>query len=99
MKKIILTSMLLLSACGYGNLDYVKEHAEETLKANGFEVVGYQGYELGGVIPFTSYGGAYVWYTIQKPDNLITYEVALRRWGDEVHIYALKAKDAIAPNN
>lgn len=102
MKKIAMICALALSltACSYGNKEDVKANAEETWKANGFQVVGYLGYEIGPVIPFTNYGGAYVWYTLHKiPDNGITYTGALQQWGDEVHVYNIRAKDAIQPQN
>jgi hypothetical protein len=91
MKRVILICVLFLSGCGSGNLDYVKSHAEETFKANGFEIIGYQGYNWTPVIPFTSYGGACAWYTISR--NKITYEACLARWGEEIHLYGLKVQD------
>ena len=99
MKRVTLMTLLFLTACGYGNLDYVKEHAEETFKSNGFEIQGYQGYQYGTVLPFTTYGGAVVWYTIKQSDSPIMYQAALKRWGDEIHIYSFTAKDAISPDN
>lgn len=79
------------------NVEYVKEHAAATFDQSGFEIIGYQGYQMGGIIGKT-YGGANVWYNLKrKPDNGIVYEAALQRWGDEIHIYNLKALDAIKP--
>jgi hypothetical protein len=69
----------------------IKHNAERVFNANGFDVVGYQGYQLG---IFATPGGC-VWYTLKKGD--ITYEACLSRWGDEYHIYSLKALDAIKP--
>ena len=99
MRKIlsVLIICLLFVGCGYANLDDVKANAEKTWADNGFEIVGYQGWEwsmwFGG-----SYGGAFVWYTLHKiPDNGIIYDGALMKWGDEYHIYNLEAKDAIKP--
>ena len=100
MKRLILLCAMAatISACGYGNTDYVKAHADATWASQGYRVTGYQGYEIGPVVPFSRYGGAYVWYQLrQVPDNGITYEGALQRWGDEVHVYSLSAKDAIKP--
>jgi len=81
-------------------LDYVKARAEHVWNENGFEVVGYQGYEWKYLGFGSTYGGACVWYTIKKTsDDKITYEGCLYRWGDEIHIYNLQAIDAIKPKN
>lgn len=69
----------------------IKLNAERVFKENGFSVVGYQGYNLA---LFSTPGGC-VWYTLKKAN--ITYEACLSRWGDEYHIYSLKAIDAIKP--
>ncbi len=97
MKIIIILSFLFLTNCGYGNLDYVKENAEQRWKEYGFEVVGYDGYEMGLVIPFTTFGGANVWYRLKKEGSDIVFSGSLRRWGNELHIYNLTAIDAIQP--
>jgi len=96
MKVAILLSVLTLAGCSAGNLDSVKDNAEETFNDNGFTITGYQGYEW-GLWGFNDYGGARVWYTLEKKENGIVYEASLWRWGDEYHLYALKAKDAIQP--
>jgi len=81
-----------------GNLDYVKEHAEERWESVGFEIIGYEGYQW-GFWGYNTYGGAKVWYNLKKSDNNIMYNGFLRRWGDEIHVYNLEALDAIRPNN
>ena len=91
----LLTSTAILSGCSMGNLDDVKENAEKTFAESGFEIVGYSGYQL-GLNPWPGYGGAKVWYTIQK-NNGVTYEASLIKWGDEYHLYNLSAIDAIKP--
>jgi len=92
------TLILLLGAgCSSGNLTETKNNAVSAFKNNGFDVVGYHGYQW-GFLGFNDYGGAVVWYTVKKPDSDITYEAALQRWGDEYHLYALSAIDAIKPN-
>ncbi len=79
------------------NVDYVRSNAESTWNTNGYTISGYQGYSC-GILGFGSYGGAAVWYTLRAdPDNGITYQGALVRWGDEIHIYNLQAIDAIKP--
>ncbi len=84
--------------CSFRNIGAIKCNAGQTWSANGFKIVGYQGYEPGPFIPFTSYGGALVWYTLKKvPDNGILYDGSLQRWGNEYHVYRLGAVDAIKP--
>ncbi len=98
--KILLTVILivlLISGCSFGNVEDVKQHADEIFNKHGFDVVGYQGYGL-GPNPWPTYGGAYVWFTIKKQANGIVYEAALQRWGSEYHLYSLSAIDAIKPN-
>lgn len=65
----------------------IKEHAQTVWQSNGFEVVGYQGYEA------TQYGGC-VWYTITR--NNVTYDGCIQKRRDEYHIYNIKALDAIS---
>ena len=89
--------LLFLTSCGYGNLDHVKDNAEDTWRQYGFETVGYNGYTLGKVIPFTTYGGAFVYYRIKKLESDIVYVGSLQRWGDEIHVYNVRAIDAIRP--
>lgn len=90
--------LLIMTGCSAGNLAEVKLHAADVWSENGFKILGYQGYVRWLVVPFTSYGGACVWYTIQsKQNNGIIYDGCLQRWGDEYHVYNLKALDAIKP--
>ena len=98
MKRSIIIILLLLVGCSLGNVNDVKQHAAEVWKQNGFEIVGYQGYALGQGGCACSYGGAQVWYRLKNiPDNGIIYEGSLQRWGNEYHVYNLKAVDAIKP--
>ncbi|MBL4574460.1 MAG: hypothetical protein JKY86_15505 [Gammaproteobacteria bacterium] len=93
---IIILLIIILTGTS-GNLDHVKEGAEESFSKHGFDVIGYEGYQW-GMGGYNSYGGAYVWYTIRRQsDNGITYNAALQRWGDELHMYKLTAIDAIKP--
>lgn len=97
MKNIILMAGLILTGCGYANLDEVKSIADEKWKKQGFEVVDYAGFEW-GVWLGGNYGGANVWYRLKKlPDNGITYSGYLKKWGNEIHVYGPKAHDAIGP--
>ena len=84
------------------NLEYVKQHAEVRWSEMGFSIVGYDGFNWGDCW-FKVYGGAKVWYILERipnrgyPNNEITYSGYLQRWGDEIHMYGLKAIDAIKP--
>ena len=83
------------------HLNYVKENAEHRWQEMGFEVVGYDGYQWGFTIPFTDYGGAKVWHILKKSnctnEKCVTYSGYLQRWGDEIHMYNIRAIDAIRP--
>lgn len=73
----------------------IKTHATETWAKNGFEIVGCEGYQWGA---FDTYGGK-VWYLVRRvPDTGVLYSGCLTKWGDEFHIYNLKAIDAIKPH-
>jgi hypothetical protein len=99
MKSVLLAGLLTLTlgGCGAGNLDDVKVHAEETFESVGFKVVGYEGYQW-GFWGFNNYGGAKVWYRLDKiPWNGITYSGYIQKWGDEYHVYGPIATDAIKP--
>lgn len=98
MNRIVaVVAAIILSGCAYSNLDDVKAHAEKTWRSVGYEVVGYEGYQwswyVGG-----PYGGANVWYTLRRKEAPgIIYTGYLYRWGDEYHVYSVKAVDAIKP--
>lgn len=100
-RAIIFSFVLLLIGCSSGNLEHVKDRAEERWKSQGFEIVDYAGYQWGKLGFWgIKYGGAKVWYRLMKiPDNGITYSGFLQRWGNEIHVYGPKAIDAIRPNN
>lgn len=81
---------------GASNVGYVRERAESVWQTNGFEVVGYQGYERS--MCWFDYGCGNVWYTLERRGGEgIVYEGALQRWGDEIHLYSIRAIDAIKP--
>lgn len=85
----VFSSALLWSGCAR-NKSWVMEKAPDAAKQNGFEIIGYQGYT------WNALHGGFFWYTLRHPSG-ITYEAAFAKWGDEVHIYNLKALDAIKP--
>lgn len=92
---LLLTSLGLFNST---NLDYVKARSEARWREMGYEPVAYEGWQYGSGLIFTSYGGAKVWYRLRNvPDNGITYQGYLQRWGDELHVYGPKAIDAIKP--
>jgi len=73
------------------HVSWVKEHSDAAITQLGFEKVGYEGYQYHPM-------GGKVWYTMKRvPDNGIIYHAGCIRWFDEVHIYDLKAVDAIKP--
>ena len=100
MKKLFLAIVVtfLLGGCvSYESLDYIKEKANQRWAQMGFEIVGYEGFQWGFTF-WPSYGGAKVWYVLKRiPDNGITYGGFLQRWGDEIHMYNIRAFDAIKP--
>lgn len=96
----VFVCFVCLYGCSYSHLDDVKTHAPEAWKQAGFEVVGYEGYEIGTIIPFTNYGGAHVWYTVKRISvNDVLYHGFIWKWGKEYHVYDLKAIDAIKPRD
>jgi hypothetical protein len=97
MKSAIVALALLTAACSPMNKDEVQKAAPAKWKAQGFEVVDYEGFEWGFWGPF-GYGGARVWHRLRKsPDNGITYSGYIQKWGDEYHVYGPIAQDAIRP--
>ena len=98
LKKLMIAAMACsMVACSSGNLDNVKDNAVEVFKNIDYEVVGYEGFHW-GFWGFNSYGGAKVWYRLDKiPDNGISYTGYIQQWGDEFHIYGPWATDAIKP--
>lgn len=96
MKKLAVLMLLALAGCSASNVPDIKNHAVETWRQAGFQVVGYEGYNWTG---FGQWGGC-VWYTLRRiPDNGITYDGCISKWGDEYHIYQITALDAIKPKN
>ncbi len=89
---IVVCFVVLTIQCvagSYWAVPSVKANAEQVFIDNGFQVVGYHGYEM-----YWPCGGA-VWYTLKKGD--ITYQAAIVRWFNEYHLYNLRAIDAIKP--
>ena len=96
MKKQIAIAAICAALLGCSNkyVPEIKVHADETWKQAGFEIIGYEGYQYGF---FGTWGGQ-VWYTVKRnPDNGIIYDGFVSKWGNEYHIYNLKAIDAIKP--
>ncbi len=77
---------------GDSRVPEIKLAAEKAWAANGFKVLGYQGYELG---LFSTPGGC-VWYTLKR--DATVYQGCLSRWGNEYHIYSLSALNAVKGN-
>jgi len=91
--KILLVTFLLIFGIvkiGHRNVEITKQNAQKTWAAAGYEVKGYEGYQ------WSPLGGGDVWYIVErkgKPD--ITYHGFLQKWGNEYHIYKLRAIDAL----
>ena len=84
--------VLFVGQCGYygyKDIPEIKQTSGAALEENGFEIIGYQGYQ------FAWPHGGFVWYTLKKGD--ITYHAAISKWFGEYHIYNLSAVDAIKP--
>lgn len=85
----VLIAALCLSGCSAKHVDEIKDNAERVWTANGFEIVGYEGYLWGS---FGQWGGC-VYYVVTR--NGVTYNGCISKWGDEFHIYSLTALDAV----
>lgn len=95
---VLIVMGVVAFAGSYSNLEWLKANAPAKWKAQGFEVVDYEGFQWGAGGYGTPYGGAKVWHRLRKiPDNGITYSGYVKRWGNEVHVYGPKAIDAIQP--
>lgn len=96
-KSLILALTFALSGCSYANLDDVKSNAPRVWKEAGYQIIGYSGYTMGNHIG-PGYGGAAVWFMVTRiPANGITYEGYIQKWGNEYHVYNVRAIDAIKP--
>lgn len=99
-KNVVLIAVVSMSLFGslFGsgcarNVPWVKEHARPAAEQLGYDIIGYEGYE------WSLFVGGMVWYTMSRhPDNGVIYHAGFVKWGDEVHIYNLKAIDAIKHN-
>lgn len=75
----------------YRNIESVKARAESVWNKNGFQVVGYEGYQSDIL------HGGNVWYMVSKNGNTnVIYTGALAQWGGETHIYNLRALNAVS---
>jgi len=88
---LIFASIIYLGGCNTLKVNRIKSRANETWHNAGFEVVGYEGYQVGSL--FTTPGGK-VWYVVSR--NGVTYDGFLVEWFGEIHIYNLHALDAIS---
>lgn len=93
---IMLVTLVYLGGCNYTNVSATKENASKTFAQSGFEIVGYEGYQIGDLIG--SPGGK-VWYIVKRSgEPSVIYHCYLSKWGDEYHIYGLESIDAIKPS-
>lgn len=92
MKKL-LAGLLFMALCGCShNVEDIKRNSTQVWNKNGFEVVGYEGYQSGA---FETFGGC-VWYIVQRDNTL--YHGCISKWGSEYHIYNLTAMNALKSN-
>lgn len=82
-----------LAGCNYRKVPYLKESAPLVFERNGFRIVSYEGYQIGG--PQTP--GGKVWYVVERQGEPgVIYNCYLSAWSDEIHIYKLRAINAIS---
>lgn len=87
-------SAIYFGGCSYRNVGEIKSSAHSVWKHSGFEVVGYEGYQLGDIAT----PGGRVWYVVKRiGDDRTLYHGFISKWGDEFHIYKLEAIDALKP--
>lgn len=70
----------------------IKLAAPTVWEKNGFSIVGYEGYQHG----LFFWSGGCVWYVVRRGPT--DYHGCISRWGDEYHIYELRALNAIKGN-
>ncbi len=93
---IALAFSLYWGGCSYRNVDRIKAASPVTWAAAGFQIVGYEGYQIGD--PFSP--GGKVWYVVQRNgDPKTRYHGYISKWGTEYHVYNLKAIDALTPSD
>jgi len=94
----ILIFLLFLVVGTSANLDEVKANASPTWQQAGYEIIGYEGFQWGTWL-FGNYGGAKVWHSLRRVEGNenVIYTGFIQRWGDEFHIYNIRAIDAISP--
>lgn len=83
-------------SCAAGRVDEVKRTAPAYLLSQGFEVVGYDGYQWAGSCG--SWGGVVYYRVVRVGDpSRHLFELGVSRWGDELHIWDTKCLDCF-PN-
>ena len=81
------------TALSYRNINNIKANAPIVFRQAGFNIVGYEGYQIGDPI-----SGVRVWFIPNKTNNTnITYSASIEKWFNEYRIYNLKAINAIKP--
>jgi len=88
MKKIIGTLVVIICLFFYGiigvgtRVDIIKKMAPEEISNRNWEIMRYEGYQLGS---FKNHGGK-VWYHVCNIDDRnIQYRVFATLWGGEIH--------------
>ena len=100
MKTLFLTLILIIATIttllfsGFRNVKSTKEAAPLVWNQAGFEVGGYTGYN------WSLIGGGDVWHVVTRKETPgVTYEGYISKWGNEYHVYHIRAIDAIQPDN
>lgn len=92
--SLIAAAITFFGGCSYMNVDDIKAHSAQAWRKSGFEIVGYEGYQIGD---FETPGGR-VWYVVKSTNGSPTlFDGCLGKWGTEYHIYNLHALNAINP--
>ncbi len=76
------------AGCNYTRVEEIKQQSTNVLHEAGFTIVGYEGYEIGGI----GAPGGKVWYLFQKtgqPETL--YHGFISKWGSEYHLYNIQS--------
>jgi hypothetical protein len=91
---IIILFIISLFSYSNKNVEDIKKHSNDVWNKNGFEVIGYEGYQW----TFGLNRGGCVYYLLTRKN--ITYEGCISKYyNGEYFIYNIKALDALSTGN